>query len=101
MSVSIEEGLPSSLILSIFIGFVVALDVSGLIISQRADLRSGRLTPVRQAALHALSHAGLFLIYMAAVSGGIWLFEVLLGVIQEAFKLFAAALTQIWCEMTH
>lgn len=60
--------------IAIFIGIVVSLDVSGLLISQHREFRnSERLLKrlIGYSALHPATHAGLFLLYFYAVGWSI------------------------------
>jgi hypothetical protein len=82
------------------IGIVVALDVCGLVLSQRNDFRNQRLTPHKQALLHATAHGGLFLLYMAFVTllmEGLGLVLLRIG---EACKELGQAFTELWCNLT-
>lgn len=98
--VTILELIPySSILFTLTIGSAVAIDVSGLILSQYRDYSENieeggvrRKSPKGQAFLHASWHAGLFLIYMLFVSG------ILNGLIEIAINIpdFRDFFRSIW-----
>ena len=77
------------ILFAIFIGFVVSFDVTGLILSQHRDFATRDHTggtkknPLRSALIHAAWHAGLFSLYIAAISGVTLYFPELIKVIVD------------------